>query len=153
MDVPLRRFCLPFAILAILALVECAPTGASAPAVGPAPANVRVAAPRVGAPVASASASAASRSPASSSMAQPILAPTWPKPPEQSSRWAPPRGALEEGAEDAARELFQQGVADPRGCAYHEIEILRAGVWGDSGVYETRGWILPNKAALPAAQP
>jgi hypothetical protein len=45
----------------------------------------------------------------------------------------------------AAAKLFEQGLADPRGLEYREIEIAVGSPW-DGGGYplKTHGWILPN---------
>lgn len=45
----------------------------------------------------------------------------------------------------AAATLFEQGLADPRGLEYREIEIAVGNPW-DGGGYplKTHGWILPN---------
>lgn len=47
----------------------------------------------------------------------------------------------------ATELLFQQGLADPRGCDYREIEIGTGEVWqGDGGVVKMHGWVLPGKS-------
>jgi hypothetical protein len=55
-----------------------------------------------------------------------------PRPPRQDEPWALPESGLSEAAIDAARVLFEQGLADPRGCAYREVE-LAAGPVTSSG--------------------
>lgn len=38
--------------------------------------------------------------------------------------------------------LFDEGMADPRGCDYREIEVGTGDVWtGDGGVVKTHGWV------------
>ena len=44
--------------------------------------------------------------------------------------------------------LYQQGMADPRGCEYREIEVVVGSVWGgDGGTLKVHGWVLPAEAA------
>jgi hypothetical protein len=43
----------------------------------------------------------------------------------------------------ASTMLFEQGLADPRGCDYRAIEIVVGTVApGDEDVARTRGWVL-----------
>jgi len=46
-----------------------------------------------------------------------------PTPPLQHEPWAAPQTTLPEAFVEATRRLFEQGLADPRGCEYREIEI------------------------------
>jgi hypothetical protein len=46
----------------------------------------------------------------------------------------------------AITELFQEGVADPRGCTYREIEIS----YGE-GTIKTGGWVFPENGGTPFA--
>jgi hypothetical protein len=46
-----------------------------------------------------------------------------PRPPQQDEPWTPPRSGLPAPLVDAARVLFEQGLADPRGCAYRSVEL------------------------------
>jgi hypothetical protein len=47
---------------------------------------------------------------------------------------------------DAARTLFVQGFADPRGCEYREIELAVGNLrTGDAGFVQTRGFVLPGE--------
>jgi len=42
--------------------------------------------------------------------------------------------------------LFRHGLADPRGCAYREIEVMVGSVWGvPGGPVKTHGWVLPAR--------
>jgi hypothetical protein len=67
-----------------------------------------------------------------------------PRPPEQDAVWAPPQTSLPGDFIEATRTLFAQGLADPRGCKYRDIEIGTGSCWqGDAGVAATRGWVLP----------
>ena len=71
-----------------------------------------------------------------------------PTPPQQGAAWNPGHGIVPEKWIDAARTLFQQGLADPRGCEYREIEVVVGSVWGGSGaVVKTHGWVLPREPA------
>jgi hypothetical protein len=64
-----------------------------------------------------------------------------PTPPQQNAPWPHDDDALLK----AAATLFEQGLADPRGLEYREIEIA-VGNPRDGGGYplKTHGWILPN---------
>ena len=43
--------------------------------------------------------------------------------------------------------LFDQGIADPRGCEYRQVEVVTGNCWsGDSGICKTHGWVLPEVA-------
>lgn len=63
-----------------------------------------------------------------------------PTPPQQSAPW--PHGG--DALSQAAATLFEQGMADPRGLEYREIEIAIGNPWNGGG-YPTRthGWLLP----------
>src|SRR5512140_972991 len=46
----------------------------------------------------------------------------------------------------AARTLFAQGFADPRGCEYREIELAVGNAWsGDGGTVKTTGFVFPAR--------
>ncbi len=62
-----------------------------------------------------------------------------PIPPQQKQPWTPPSTSLSPAVVDAVKELFDQGLADPRGCDYREIEIP----WGEITI-KTHGWVLPE---------
>jgi hypothetical protein len=63
-----------------------------------------------------------------------------PVPPEQAQPWTPPPTKLPPLAVSAITELFNEGLADPRGCEYREIEV-EAGI---ELTIKTHGWILPG---------
>jgi len=70
----------------------------------------------------------------------------WPRPPKQKSGWSPPTTSLPTNYVTATELLFEQGLADPRGCDYREIEIGTGNVWsGDGGAVKTHGWVLPGR--------
>jgi hypothetical protein len=70
--------------------------------------------------------------------------PMIPDPPRQKDPWQPPATTLPAFLVKAAAALFEQGLADPRGCDYRAIEIVIGSVWsGDGDVTRTRGWVLP----------
>src|SRR5262245_34871145 len=77
---------------------------------------------------------------------EPVRAPFFqgeglPTPPQQNAPW--PHGA--DALSKAAATLFEQGLADPRGLEYREIEIAVGNPWdGGGSSLETHGWILPN---------
>jgi hypothetical protein len=62
-----------------------------------------------------------------------------PDPPRQKDPWTPPQTKLPRFLVSATAALFEQGVADPRGCEYREVEV------GDSAIIKTRGFILPEQ--------
>ena len=69
--------------------------------------------------------------------------PMIPDPPRQKDLWQPPATTLPALLVNASTTLFEQGLADPRGCDYRTIEIV-GGVGSDDGdVVRTRGWVLP----------
>jgi len=69
-----------------------------------------------------------------------------PRPPKQKSGWSPPTANLPTNYVTATVLLFEQGLADPRGCDYREIEIGTGNAWsGDGGVVKTHGWVLPGR--------
>jgi hypothetical protein len=68
-----------------------------------------------------------------------------PAPPKQNSAWNAPATSLPSNYLSASTTLFEQGLADPRGCEYREIEVGTGSVWrGDGGVVTTHGWVLPE---------
>src|SRR5215510_2360880 len=78
---------------------------------------------------------------------EPVRAPFFqgeglPTPPQQNAPW--PHG--DDALLNAAAMLFEQGLADPRGLEYREIEIAVGNPF-DGGGYplKTHGWVLPNK--------
>lgn len=65
-----------------------------------------------------------------------------PAPPAQKSPWRAPDSSLPTNYVSATEVLFNQGLADPRGCDYREIEVGTGNVWnGDGGVVKTHGWV------------
>jgi hypothetical protein len=70
-----------------------------------------------------------------------------PDPPGQREPWQPAATPLPAFLLTDSATLFEQGLADPRGCDYRAIEIGIGNVWrGDGGVIKTRGWVLPAQA-------
>jgi hypothetical protein len=66
-----------------------------------------------------------------------------PDPPRQRLAWEPPRTPLPEKLVAATAKLFEQGLADPRGCEYREVEIASGNVAGWAGRIKTHAWVLP----------
>ncbi len=62
-----------------------------------------------------------------------------PDPPRQKEPWTPPRTKLPRFLVTATAALFEQGVADPRGCEYREVEIVE---WR---TFKTRAFVLPER--------
>ena len=74
--------------------------------------------------------------------------PDFPEPPQQRATWESDTNFISPEFESATKTLFEQGLADPRGCDYREIEIRVCEVWrGDGGIVKTHGWVLPNPTA------
>lgn len=70
-----------------------------------------------------------------------------PTPPRQAEPWTPPATRLPPFLVSATRTLFEQGMADPRGCEYRNIEIDILKVWvagGQPTNTRTHGWVLPR---------
>jgi len=68
-----------------------------------------------------------------------------PVPPQQSAQWSPPApsAALPEKLIAATLELFAQGLADPRGGEYRQVEVVTGSVWGSVAVEPVHAWVLP----------
>jgi hypothetical protein len=62
-----------------------------------------------------------------------------PDPPRQKEPWTPTQTTLPRFLVSATAALFEQGMADPRGCEYREVEI------GDWAIVKTRGFVLPER--------
>lgn len=75
----------------------------------------------------------------------PFIGKELPSPPKQHASWTAPKNDLPTNYVSATESLFAQGMADPRGCDYREIEVGTGEVWrGDGGVVSTHGWVLPG---------
>ena len=72
--------------------------------------------------------------------------PSLPVPPRQNAPWQPPRTSLPGTFSTAAIKLFEQGLSDPRGCEYRQVEIAVGSVWGGAAVMKTHAWVLPREA-------
>jgi hypothetical protein len=71
---------------------------------------------------------------------------TIPDPPQQRQPWLPRKTSLPDTFVSATAKLYDQGLADPRGCEYREIVIGLGSLWvsGDDTL-KTHGWVLPGK--------
>src|SRR5437899_2410856 len=69
-----------------------------------------------------------------------------PEPPRQKAPWTPPQSEAQLPANliSATTRLFEQGLADPRGTDYREIEIMIGRAWGKEFTVKTHGWVLPG---------
>jgi hypothetical protein len=70
-----------------------------------------------------------------------------PTPPHQADAWSPPVTRLPRFLVTATRTLHEQGLADPRGCEYRNIEIDIIKIWdagGRAANTRTHGWVLPR---------
>jgi hypothetical protein len=73
--------------------------------------------------------------------------PGLPTPPQQHAAWRRPATKLPAFLLKDVELLFDQGMADPRGCEYRQIEVVTGNCWsGDSGICKTHGWVLPEVA-------
>jgi hypothetical protein len=72
-----------------------------------------------------------------------------PEPPQQKASWTPPQpGAqLPLNLISATTRLFEQGLADPRGAEYREIEIAIGSEWRPGFTVKTHGWVLPGASS------
>lgn len=79
--------------------------------------------------------------------AQPLAVPDIPETPQQRAAWLSSTNSISVDVVSASTSLFDEGLADPRGCEYREVEIHIGDVWrGDGGTMKTRGWILPSSS-------
>jgi hypothetical protein len=67
-----------------------------------------------------------------------------PEPPRQHELWSPPKSELPAPVVSAAETLFEQGLADPRGLPYREVEVGVGTVWGSFGVARVHAWLMPQ---------
>ncbi len=65
-----------------------------------------------------------------------------PDPPSQGQPWTAPATKLPRFLVTATELLFEQGVADPRGCEYRQVE------YGDGVIKQDRGFVLPERADI-----
>ena len=72
-----------------------------------------------------------------------------PTPPQQGAPWAPPQTRLPRFLVTASRILFDQGLADPRGCEYRSIRVEVGDFWGVPSEVVTTGWVLPAANGEP----
>jgi hypothetical protein len=67
-----------------------------------------------------------------------------PNPPRQKEPWTPPQTKLPRFLVSATAVLFEQGVADPRGCDYRIIDVTVGSVRANGpGTTRTHGWVFP----------
>ena len=67
-----------------------------------------------------------------------------PMPPGQGQAWIAPASTLPKFLTTSTATLFEQGVADPRGCEYRLVETSHFGSVG-----KDRGFVLPERADAP----
>jgi len=80
----------------------------------------------------------------------PLAVSDFPRPPQQQTPWSAPTNVISPAFASAAQILFAQGLADPRGGDYREIEIQVGELWrGEGGPVKTHGWVLPTPAEAP----
>jgi|GEM_PF-3463045 len=66
-----------------------------------------------------------------------------PDPSSQGQPWNPPASKLPKFLLNATSILFEQGVADPRGCEYREVEIV------NGLIVRAHGFVLPERVDAP----
>ena len=67
-----------------------------------------------------------------------------PDPPQSSAPWAPPATTLPPEFVAAAKTLFWEGLADPRGGEYRAITVQASGPFpGQTNAEPIHGWVLP----------
>ena len=69
---------------------------------------------------------------------------SFPTPPRQYDAWQLSPTSLPQTFSTATTKLFEQGLADPRGCEYRQIEIVVHSIWGGATTVKTHGWVLPQ---------
>ena len=68
-----------------------------------------------------------------------------PVPPLQRAAWSGPKDNIPADLLAATTRLFQQGLADPRGCDYRVVSVGVGSCWSrDASVVECHGWVLPT---------
>ena len=73
-----------------------------------------------------------------------------PTPPQQHEPWTPPRTSLPKAFSPAVETLFEQGLADPRGCEYRSIRIPVGSLMGRfADPFQTTGWVTPAAEGEP----
>ena len=90
----------------------------------------------------------AARSPADLRPTPPFSGPSLPEPPQQKQPWTPPATGLPKFLVAATATLAEQGLADPRGCEYREVEFEGQNkqffMEGEARVMHA--WVLPAQA-------
>jgi hypothetical protein len=72
-----------------------------------------------------------------------------PDPPYQKEPWRPCKLRVPEAFVKAAKLLFEQGLADPRGCEYRQVMVAVGNGPRDEGiVVKTNAWVLPAKPGV-----
>ena len=66
-----------------------------------------------------------------------------PDPPRQKEPWTPPGTKLPRFLVSATSALFEQGMADPRGCEYREVEVV------EGRTFKIRAFVLPETPGDP----
>jgi hypothetical protein len=66
-----------------------------------------------------------------------------PDPPGQKEPWTPAPTKLPRFLVSATKALFEQGMADPRGCEYREVEIV------DWPTFKARAFVIPERPGDP----
>ena len=74
-----------------------------------------------------------------------------PVPPQQNAPWKARTDDFENNFVSATSKLFEQGLSDPRGCEYREMEIVTNNDKQESKITRTRGWVLPADKNSPSS--
>jgi hypothetical protein len=81
----------------------------------------------------------------------PWAAPSLPRRPANAANGQPQPNALPAKLITSIGVLFDQGLADPRGCEYWEVGITVGSVWGGAGIVQTHAFVLPPKPSAAGA--
>jgi hypothetical protein len=88
---------------------------------------------------------------ASAADSNPAGIPSVPAPPQQAAPWMLSFTSSITNLQSTVEVLFRNGMADPRGCEYREIEVVVGNLAKAAGVsLKTRGWVLPAAGGSPA---
>lgn len=67
-----------------------------------------------------------------------------PSPPAKVTPWTSPE-ASPKWIRDT-KQLFELGMADPRGCEYRKIKVVTGDTWSvEPNVIQVHGWVIPGK--------
>jgi hypothetical protein len=84
--------------------------------------------------------------PSAEQLSLPFTGDGLPQPPQQKTPWTAPKTTLPPNFVAAVTLLFEQGMADPRGCEYRQIGVMVGETTvGHSDIVRTHGWVFSGK--------